>query len=74
MVMAGTSFPRRRGSVLLGLVVCLVGALSNVFYFLNPPMQGALPWINLLVPIAGLAIVLFGLWRAYAQPAAKDSP
>lgn len=68
MVMADTSIHRRRGSLWLGLVVCLVGALSNVFYFLNPPVQVALPWINLLMPIGGLAIVVFGLWRAYARP------
>jgi hypothetical protein len=68
MVMADTSMHRRRGSLWLGLVVCLVGALSNVFYFLNPPVQAALPWINLLMPIGGLAIVVFGLWRAYARP------
>jgi hypothetical protein len=68
MVMANTSIHRRRDSLWLGLVVCLVGALSNVFYFLNPPFQAALPWINLLVPIGGLAIVVLGLWRAYARP------
>jgi hypothetical protein len=66
--MAAKSQHVRRGSLWLGLVICLVGALSNIFYFLNPPVQAALPWINLLVPIAGLAIVIFGLWRAYARP------
>jgi hypothetical protein len=58
----------RRRSLWVGLATCLVGALSNVFYFLNPPFQAALPWINLLVPIVGFAIVVFGLWRAYARP------
>src|SRR5215470_9521260 len=66
--MVNTSMHVRRSSLWLGLVICLVGALSNVFYFLNPPVQAALPWINLLVPIAGLAIVVIGLWRAYARP------
>ena len=68
IVVADTSMRRRRGSLWLGLAVCLVGALSNLFYFLNPPGQAALPWISLLVPIAGFAIVVFGLWRTYALP------
>jgi len=66
--MAETSIHKRHGSLWLGLVVCLVGALSNVFYFSNPPVQAGLPWINLLMPIGGLVIVVFGLWRAYVRP------
>ena len=68
--MVNTSMYVRRSSLWLGLLICFVGAFSNIFYFLNPPVQAALPWINLLVPIAGFAIVVFGLWRAYAHPEA----
>ena len=51
-----------------GIVVTVLGALSNGLYFLYPPGHAAFPWINLVVPIAGLLIVIVGVWRAFAHP------
>jgi hypothetical protein len=51
-----------------GIVVTVLGALSNGLYFLYLPGQAAFPWINLVVPIAGLLIVLAGVWLAFAHP------
>jgi hypothetical protein len=31
-------------------------------------VQAALPWVNLVMPMGGLAIVVFGVWRAFARP------
>ena len=59
----------RSSALWWGIAITVLGALSNGLYFLNPPGQTALPWINLVLPIAGLIIVLAGLWRAFTQPA-----
>lgn len=59
----------RSSALWWGIAITVLGALSNGLYFLNPPGQAALPWINLVVPIAGLIIVLAGLWPAFTQPA-----
>jgi hypothetical protein len=58
----------RSSALWWGIAISVLGALSNGLYFLSPPGQAALPWINLMVPIAGLTIVLVGLWPAFAQP------
>jgi hypothetical protein len=42
--------------------------LSNGLYFLYLPGQAAFPWINLVMPIAGLLIVIGGVWQAFAHP------
>ena len=59
----------RSSALWWGIAITVLGALSNGLYFLNPPGQAALPWINLVAPIAGLIIVLVGLWPAFTQPA-----
>ncbi len=53
----------RRSALWWGIVITVLGALSNGLYFLYLPGQGAFPWINLVVPIAGLVIVITGVWR-----------
>src|SRR5215469_9983969 len=58
----------RSSALWWGIAVAVLGALSNGLYFLYPPGQAALPWINLIVPLAGLIIVLVGVWPAFAQP------
>jgi len=57
-----------RSALWWGIVITVLGALSNGLYFLYLPGQGAFPWINLVVPIAGLVIVITRVWRAFAQP------
>jgi hypothetical protein len=57
-----------RSALWVGLLITVLGALSNGLYFLNPPAQSVVPWINLIVPPIGLIIVGIGLRRAYVQP------
>lgn len=57
-----------RAALWWGIVITVIGALSNGLYFLYLPGQAAFPWINLVVPIAGLLIVIAGVWRAFADP------
>ena len=57
-----------RATLWWGIVITVLGALSNGLYFLYLPGQAAFPWINLVVPIAGLLVVIAGVWRAFAHP------
>ena len=42
-----------------------VGALAaNFAFFVNPPLQAALPWLSLLLAIAALLVLVIGLRRA----------
>jgi peroxiredoxin len=50
----------------LGLFFTLLGPLSNGLYFLGFP-AAAVVWITLLLPIAGLAILLIGVRQAFQQ-------
>src|SRR5260370_40472484 len=56
-----------RSAIWTGLLITVLGALSNFLYFINPPAQSLLPWINFIVPAIGLLIVLVGLRRVVAQ-------
>ncbi len=58
---------RSRSALWIGLLITLLGALSNGLYLVNPPAQVLLPWINLLVPIVGLIVVGIGIWRALVR-------
>jgi hypothetical protein len=49
-----------------GLLITVLGLLSNFLYFLNIP-QAIIPWINLVVPAIGLVLLLIGLKRAFTQ-------
>ena len=58
---------RRNNSALwLGLMITLLGVLSNFLYFLKMP-QALIPWINLIVPAIGLIFLFIGLRRAFGQ-------
>lgn len=58
---------RRRNSALwLGVVITVLGVLSNFLYFLKMP-QALIPWINLIVPAIGLIFLFIGLRRAFGQ-------
>lgn len=50
----------------LGLLITVLGILSNFFYFLKIP-QGIIPWINLVLPAIGLVVLFIGLRRAFGQ-------
>src|SRR5260370_17553593 len=66
--MAASKNPRRYRVLWLGLLITVVGVLSNWLYFLGLPGQKAFPWINVLVPAAGLVVLLVGVRRAFVSP------
>jgi hypothetical protein len=66
--MAASKNPRRYRVLWLGLLITVLGALSNWLYFLALPGQEVFPWINVLVPAAGLVVLLVGTRRAFVNP------
>ena len=61
---------QRRGNYALwvGLLVTVLGLLSNGLIFLGFP-AAAIPSISLVLPVIGVLLVLLGLLRAFRQPA-----
>jgi hypothetical protein len=51
----------------LGLLIIVLGVLSNFLYFFINFSAAIIPWINLLVPAIGLVLLLIGLRRAFTQ-------
>ena len=66
--MSTSNNPRRYQVLWLGLLITVLGVLSNWLYFLALPGQEIFPWINVLVPATGLVVVLVGLRRAFVSP------
>jgi hypothetical protein len=60
--------PRRYRVLWLGLLLTVLGVLSNGLYFLALPGQVVFPWINVLVPAGGLVVLLVGVRRAFVSP------
>jgi hypothetical protein len=52
----------------LGLLMAALGAVSNGLYFLALPGQELFPWINVILPAAGLLMLLVALRRAFVNP------
>jgi len=67
--MTENSARRPNSALWLGLLLAVLGVLSNGLTFLGFPAS-IVPWISLVLPVVGLAFVLLGLWRAFAQPTA----
>lgn len=65
--MAEAGDRRRNGAIWLGLLLTVLGALSNGLYFLGFP-AAAVVWISLLLPVLGLIFLLVGAGRAFRQP------
>ena len=58
---------RRRNVVLWGgLLIALLGPLSNGLPFIGFPAF-AVPWISLVLPVIGTGLVFLGLWRAFRR-------
>src|SRR5215472_4887243 len=56
---------KRCNSALWLALLLAVGALAaNFAFFVNPPLQAALPWLSLLLAIAALVVLGIGLRRA----------
>jgi hypothetical protein len=66
MTMAETNQRRRNGALWLGLLLALLGFLSNGLTFLGFP-AAAVPWISLVLPVMGAGLVFLGLWRAFRR-------
>jgi hypothetical protein len=66
--MSASNNLRRYRVLWLGLLITVLGVLSNWLYFLALPGQEVFPWINVLVPAAGLLVLLIGVRRAFVSP------
>jgi hypothetical protein len=45
-----------------------IGAIGcNAALFVNPPLQGTLPWLSMLFAVLALIFLVTGLWRAFGQ-------
>jgi hypothetical protein len=52
-------------SAIFWALLLAIGALAtNFVFFLNPPMQATLPWLNLVVTLAALVSLGVGIRRA----------
>jgi len=64
--MVDTAARKRTLAPWMGLLLTLLGALSNGLPFVGFP-AAPVPWISLLLSLIGFVVVLLGLWRAFGQ-------
>ena len=64
--MVDTAARKRTLAPWMGLLLMLLGALSNGLPFVGFP-AAPVPWISLLLSLIGFVVVLLGLWRAFGQ-------
>jgi len=64
--MVDTAARKRTLAPWMGLLLTLLGALSNGLPFVGFP-AAPVPWISLLLLLIGFVVVLLGLWRAFGQ-------
>ncbi len=64
--MVDTAARKRTLAPWMGLLLTLLGALSNGLPFVGFPAS-PVPWISLLLSLIGFVAVLLGLWRAFGQ-------
>jgi len=55
---------RWNSAVWLALLLAMGALAANFAFFVNPPLQAALPWLSLLLAIAALVVLAIGLRRA----------
>jgi len=65
--MADTTERKHPFAPWLGLLLTVLGALSNGLPFIGFP-AAPVPWISLLLSLTGFVVVLIGLWRVFGQP------
>lgn len=59
---------KRWNTAIIWALLFAIAALStNFVFFVNPPMQAALPWLNLVLALAALVSLGVGLRRALAH-------
>lgn len=66
MAMSETGERRRNAALWVGLLLALLGPLSNGLIFLGLPAF-AVPWISLVLSVIGAGLVVLGLWRAFSR-------
>ena len=64
--MADTTPRKRTLAPWMGLLLTVLGALSNGLPFIGFP-AAPVPWIGLLLSLIGFVVVLLGLWRVFGQ-------
>jgi hypothetical protein len=64
--MADATVRKRTLAPWMGLLLTVLGALSNGLPFIGFP-AAPVPWISLLLSLIGLVVLLLGLWRAFGQ-------
>ena len=64
--MADTTARKRTLAPWMGLLLTVLGALSNGLPFIGFP-AAPVPWISVLLSLIGFLVVLLGLWRAFGQ-------
>jgi hypothetical protein len=64
--MVGPAARKRTLAPWMGLLLTLLGALSNGLPFIGFP-AAPVPWISLVLSLVGFAVALLGLWRAFGQ-------
>jgi len=64
--MADTTIRKHTLAPWVGLLLTALGALSNGLPFIGFP-AAPVPWISLLLSLAGFGVVLIGLWQVFRQ-------
>jgi hypothetical protein len=64
--MADTTARKRTLAPWIGLLLTVLGALSNGLPFIGFPAV-PVPWISLLLSLIGFVVVLLGLWRVFVK-------
>src|SRR5215469_9421896 len=64
--MADNTARKRTIAPWMGLLLIVLGALSNGLPFIGFP-AAPVPWISLLLSLTGFVVVLLGLWRAFGR-------
>jgi len=64
--MADTTPRKRTLAPWMGLLLTVLGALSNGLPFIGFP-AAPVPWIGLLLSLIGFVVVLLGLWRVFGH-------
>jgi len=59
---------RRNFDVWWGLALASAAMLSNAIFFLDPPAQRAIPWLNLFLAVSALIFLGRGMKRAFQSP------
>jgi hypothetical protein len=51
-----------------GLLLALAAMLCNVIFFVNPPVQRAIPWLSLLLAVSALIFLGRGMKLVFGRP------